>query len=59
MKRAFFGACGQMLILLRDELGDYGDKHGEDAASKVLQKMLDQVASFWEGEMQKQLGKVN
>jgi len=24
MKRAFYGACGQMLILLRDELGDYG-----------------------------------
>lgn len=57
MKRAFFGACGQMLILLRDELGDYGDKHGEEAASEILQKMLYQVGSFWEGEMQKHSGK--
>lgn len=59
MKRAFIGACGQMLILLRDELGDYGDKYGEEAASEILQKMLDQVASFWEREMQKQQGKAN
>lgn len=33
MKRAFFGACGQLLILLRDEVGDYGDKHGDAAAA--------------------------
>lgn len=59
MKRAFMGACGQMLILLRDELGDYDDKHGEAASAKVLQNMMDQVGSFWELEMQKHTGKAN
>lgn len=51
MKRAFFGACGQMLILLKDELGDYGDKHGDEAAAGVLQNMLDQVSAYWQKEM--------
>jgi hypothetical protein len=54
MKRAFFGACGQLLILLRDELGDYEVKHGEEAAAKILQRMLEQVGAFWQGEMDKQ-----
>lgn len=57
MKRAFFGACGQMLILLKDELGDWSDKHGDEAAANVLQNMLDQVQSFWEGEVAKQMPK--
>ncbi len=59
MKRAFMGACGQMLILLRDELGDYDDKHGVEASSKVLQNMLDQVGAFWENETKKQSGSAN
>lgn len=59
MKRAFFGACGQMLILLKDELGDYGNKHGEIAAANVLQNMLEQVGGFWQCEMDKQSGKAN
>lgn len=59
MKRAFMGACGQMLILLRDELGDYDDKHAEVASSNVLKGMLDQVGTFWETEMQKQDGRAN
>jgi len=59
MKRAFFGACGQMLILMRDELGDYGDKYGDEAAAKVLQNMLDEVGEFWQKEMDKHSGKAN
>jgi len=59
MKRAFFGACGQILILMKDELGDYGDKHGDDAAAGVLQNMLYQVGNFWQKEMDKQSGKAN
>jgi hypothetical protein len=59
MKRAFFGACGQMLILLRDELGDYGDKHGEIAAAQMMQTMLEQVGQFWQTEMDKHSGRAN
>lgn len=59
MRRAFFGACGQMLILMKDELGDYGDKHGDEAAAGVLQNLLNQVSDFWQGEMDKQSGKAN
>lgn len=59
MKRAFFGACGQMLILMKDELGDYGEKHGDYAAAEVLQNMLDQVGEFWQKEMDKHSGKAN
>lgn len=59
MKRAFFGACGQMLILLRDELGDYGDKHGDKAAAMMMHNMLDQVGKFWQIEVDKHSGKAN
>jgi hypothetical protein len=54
MKRAFFGACGQLLLLLRNELGDYGNENGEEAIEHVLQDMLKQVSDFWEKEMAKQ-----
>lgn len=59
MKRAFFGACGQLLILLRDEVGDYGDKHGDAAAAYVMKDMVDQVSAFWQKEVDKQSGKAN
>lgn len=59
MKRAFFGACGQMLILQKDELADYADKNGDEAAAGILQDMLRQVGDFWEKEMDKYSGKAN
>lgn len=59
MKRAFFGACGQLLILMKDELADYSDKEGDEAAANVLQNMLDQVGDFWQKEMDKHSGKAN
>ena len=39
MRRAFFGSWGQALIVMRDELGDYADKNGDDAAANILQGM--------------------
>lgn len=59
MKRAFFGACGQLLIVFKDELNDYADKKGEIAAAHVMQNMLDQVGDFWQKETDKQSGKAN
>ena len=59
MKRAFMGACGQMLILLKDDLGDYGDKYGDEKAALVLQAMLNQVGDFWQKETEKQSGRAN
>lgn len=44
-KRAFFGACGQMLILMRDDMPD-----NENEAVKLLQGMHDQVGDFWSKE---------
>lgn len=51
MKRAFFGACGQLLIVFKDELVEYSEKNGDDAAAAIMQDMLNQVAIFWEKEM--------
>lgn len=43
-KRAFMGACGQMLILLRDELGALD----EDIAVEQMKDMINQVQNFWQ-----------
>lgn len=59
MKRAFFGACGQLLIVFRDELNDYAEEKGEIAAAYVMQDMLNQVGGFWQKETDKQSGKGN
>lgn len=42
-KRAFMGACWQMLILLRDDIVELD----EDKAIEQLQDMINQVQSFW------------
>jgi hypothetical protein len=59
MKRAFFGACGQLLLVFRDELNDYADKKGEIEAAMVMQNMLDQVSDYWQKETDKHTGKAN
>jgi len=41
-KRAFFGACGQVLVLLRDDMPD-----DETTCVVILQAMHDQVGLFW------------
>ena len=51
-RRAFIGACGQMLILLRDDVAAIED---DDEAVKVLDDMINQVSEFWLNET----GKLN
>ena len=43
LRRAFFGACGQLLILLRDDVGELT----EDEGFKVFEDLLEQVSNFW------------
>ena len=45
-KRAFMGACGQMLVLLRDELALLD----EDKAVQVLQEMNNEVSNYFLSE---------
>ena len=49
-KRAFIGACGQMLILLRDDLAALP----EDEGVEEMQGMLNQVGDFFLAETNKQ-----
>lgn len=42
-KRAFYGACGQMLIFQRDKVAELSE---EDAVN-ALQLMLDEIGDFW------------
>lgn len=43
-KRAFFGALGQILISLRDDVGQYD----EDKGVAIMQQMMDEVEKFWQ-----------
>jgi hypothetical protein len=45
-KRAFFGACGQMLVLLRDDISILE----ESDAIQVLESLDKQVGDFWINE---------
>lgn len=44
MKNAFMGACGQMLILLQEDVGTI---ENEDEAIEVLQHMKSQVGTYF------------
>jgi hypothetical protein len=46
-KRAFMGACGQMLLLLRDDVAEYE----ETEAIVLFKNMLAQVEAFWKEEV--------
>lgn len=48
-KRAFMGACGQMLILLRNDLGALP----EDQGIEQMQNMLNQVGEYFLKETNK------
>lgn len=50
MRRAFFGGMGQMMILIRDEVGLIKD---EEKAVEALQDMLNQIAQFWNAQNSK------
>jgi hypothetical protein len=43
LRQTFYGACGQMLLLLRDDLACLEEKHGV----LVLQDMMDQVQTYF------------
>lgn len=58
-KRAFMGACSQMLLLYKDDLGKYAEDNGTHAAVFVLQNLLDQCEVYWKNEMEKQIDKNN
>jgi len=49
LRQTFFGASGQMLILLRDELS----KLEEDKAMETLQDLINQVGNFFLDETNK------
>lgn len=42
-RRAFMAGCGQMLVLMRDEVGALE----ENAAINAMENMLQQAANFW------------
>lgn len=46
MKRAFMGGCGQLLVLMREDLAELEEEEG----AKVLQDMLTEVTEFWLAE---------
>lgn len=46
-RRAFMGACGQMLALLREDLAAIED---EDRCVKILENMEQQVIAFFKAE---------
>ncbi|SDS13193.1 hypothetical protein SAMN04487764_1526 [Gillisia sp. Hel1_33_143] len=50
IKRAFFGACGQMLVLFRDEISAIED---EDRAVLSMEDLVNQVEIFWKEEIKK------
>lgn len=49
MRQVFMGACGQMIILLRDELS----KHPDDEAVEILKDMLSQLGNYFLGKQNK------
>ena len=49
-RQVFFGACGQMLILLRDEVGALE----EEEAFEVYTDLINQVGAFFLNETNRQ-----
>lgn len=49
-KRAFYGAWGQLLILMRDELGVIP----MDLGTILMQEMLIEVCKYWADEAEKE-----
>ena len=49
LRQVFMGACGQMLLLLRDEVSELE----EDKAIAVMQNMLNQISDYFLKETNK------
>lgn len=54
LRQTFFGAAGQMLILMRDEIGAIED---EDTAVEVLVDLINQVGNFFLKENSREDGR--
>jgi hypothetical protein len=52
LKQTFYGACGQMLTLLRDEVGALEEDEAVEAV-EALASMLNQVRNFFLKETNK------
>lgn len=50
MSRAFYGACGQMIFLFRDDLTALK----EEEIPVVMEAMCDELEAFWTEEQRKQ-----
>lgn len=48
-KRAFYGACGQLMMLFKNTLTNFDD----DTAVDLLQDMEKQILTFWQNEVEK------
>ena len=46
LKRAFMGACGEMLILFRDDLS----KMDQDDAIQTFEQMIKECGEFWQAQ---------
>lgn len=46
IKRAFMGACGQMLLMFRDDI----TKLTDEQAIQTMQELLDEASKYWENE---------
>lgn len=49
LRQAFMGGCGQIMILMRDEVSELEEMDGIE----VLDNMLEQVGEFWTKEMER------
>lgn len=53
MKRAFFGAAGQILIMNRDDVTKYCGED-DDKGAQALQDCFNEVVDFWNKESSKE-----
>lgn len=58
-KREMKRACSQMLLLYKEDLGNYADQNGPQGAVMVLANLLEQANDYWGKEMKEQTAKNN
>ncbi|AKD55049.1 hypothetical protein [Spirosoma radiotolerans] len=47
LKQAFYGACGQLLVLFRDDVAALSERE----AVGILESLHKQTVAFWENEL--------
>jgi hypothetical protein len=57
IRRAFYGAVVQTLLMLRDDLVDYC-KDDDDKAEAILEDLFEEGVNFWEGEVTKEAAQI-